>query len=294
MEGSPWTLLSKEDEVMRTLLVLLGLFLMVVPGMAQAPAGFCGVEDLDPDMARWIEGMVKSLPRPEMRIAGSVQIPIAFHVVYAGTKGRVTDRQNATLMNNLNAAFSGSPFSFLLASVDRTSNKRWYGDCLKYEQTIKRRLAVDPRHTLNIYTCKTSNFPQTGGILGFAYFPFMFPENSYMHGAVLHPALMPGGHPEVGVYGLIVAHEIGHYLGLYHTFQGGCGANGDFVADTPAEAKPTGTCAAGTDTCPAIAGLDDVSNFMNYGDDLCMNHFTPGQIQRMVEQTSAFRPGIYN
>ena len=282
---------------MRTLtLVLLGLLLLVVPGMAQAPAGFCGVEDLDQETARWVEGLVKSLPRPEMRLAGSVQIPVAFHVVYAGTKGRVSDQQIATLLNNLNAAYSGSPFSFHLASVDRTNNKAWYGNCLssKNEKVMKRRLAVDPRRTLNIYTCKTSNFPVTGGVLGYAYLPFMFPENSYMHGAVLHPALMPGGHPEVGVYGMIVAHELGHYLGLYHTFQGGCGATGDFVADTPAEAKPTGNCAAGTDTCPAVVGLDDVTNFMNYGDDLCMNHLTPGQIQRMVEQTSAFRPGIYN
>lgn len=280
---------------MRTLtLVVCGLFLTVVPGPAQAPAGFCGVEDLDGDTVRWIEGLMERLPRPEVRAAGSVRVPVAFHVVHSGPKGRVSDRQIETLMENLNAAFTGSPFSFHLASVDRTNNKRWYGDCLKHEKTMKRRLAVDPRHTLNIYTCKTSDFPRTGGVLGFAYFPFMFPENSYMHGAVLHPATMPGAHARVGVYGLITAHELGHYFGLYHTFQGGCGANGDFVADTPAEARPTGTCAAGTDTCPAISGLDDVSNFMNYGDDLCMNHFTPGQIQRMVEQTSAFRPGIYN
>jgi len=280
---------------MRTLtLVLLGLLLMVVPVMGQAPEGTCGVKDLDQETARWIEGMLKSMPRPEMRLAGSVEIPIAFHVVYAGTKGRVSDQKIATLMNNLNAAFSGSPFSFRLAKVDRTNNKTWYGNCMKHEQTMKRRLAVDPRRTLNIYSCKTSNFPTTGGVLGFAYFPFMFPENSYMHGAVIHPALMPGGHPEVGVYGNIVAHEIGHYLGLYHTFQGGCGPNGDFVADTPAEGKPTGDCAAATDTCPSILGLDDVTNFMNYGDDLCMNHFTPGQIQRMVDMTSTLRPGIYN
>ncbi|MEA2562649.1 MAG: hypothetical protein QOH06_4153 [Acidobacteriota bacterium] len=277
-------------------LVLFGLTLMAAPGMAQAPAGFCGVEDLDQDTARWVESLVKSLPRPEMRLAGSVQIPVAFHVVYAGTKGRVSDQQIATLLNNLNAAYGDSPFSFHLASVSRTNNKTWYGNCLslKNEKTMKRRLAVDPRHTLNIYTCKTSNFPVTGGVLGYAYLPFMFPENSYMHGAVLHPALMPGGHPQVGVYGMIVGHELGHYLGLYHTFQGGCGATGDFVADTPDEGRPTGTCTAGTDTCPAFPGLDDVTNFMNYGDDLCMDHFTPGQIQRMVEQTSALRPGIYN
>lgn len=278
---------------MRTLtLTLLGLLLLFAPAAAQAPAGTCGVQDLDLETARWVEGMVKSLPRAEMQAPGSVRIPVAFHVIHHGKKGRVSTRQIETLIDNLNVAFSETPFSFELASVSRTNNRGWYGDCLRNEKILKRRLAVNPTRTLNIYTCKISDFPNTGGVIGFAYFPFMFPENSYMHGAVLHPATMPGGHPEVGVYGLVTAHEIGHYLGLYHTFQGGC-ADGDFVADTPAQGRPTFTCDVGIDTCVGAEGKDDVKNFMNYTDDLCMDRFSPGQIQRMVDQTSALRPGIY-
>src|SRR6187402_270757 len=101
---------------MRTLtLVLIALLLTAVPGAAQAPAGFCGVEDLDQDTARWVESLVKSLPRPELRLAASVEIPVAFHVVYAGPKGRVSDQKIATLIDNLNAAYGDSPFSFRLA-----------------------------------------------------------------------------------------------------------------------------------------------------------------------------------
>jgi hypothetical protein len=92
-----------------------------------------------------------------------------------------------------------------------------------------------------------------------------------------------------------MTHEIGHWFGLFHVFQGGC-ADGDFCADTPAQASPSYSHMATPgdfnscpprDSCPAQPGLDNIQNFMDYTD--CSSLFTPCQGGRMVQSYQNYR-----
>ena len=98
--------------------------------------------------------------------------------------------------------------------------------------------------------------------------------------------------------GRTTTHEVGHYLNLYHTFQGGCSeiGGGDLCADTPAVASAgsnSSVCTPGNDSCPTPLGSPDmVENYMDYSSDACMNVFTNDQKARVVAAitTASNRP----
>lgn len=97
--------------------------------------------------------------------------------------------------------------------------------------------------------------------------------------------------------GATLVHEIGHWLNLFHTFQGGCadGATvGDRIPETPAENAPTFGCPAqgSVDTCPSLPGPDSLSNYMAYTSDACMYQFTPQQRARMQLAWTELRAGV--
>jgi len=174
-----------------------------------------------------------------------------------------------------------------LYSIERVNNTAWsqqnsYAD----EAAMKQALAISPATTLNVYTGDIG-----GGLLGWAYFPNSFPEDNYMHGVVLLYSSLPGGSAYPYNEGDTGTHEVGHYLGLYHTFEGGCSAPGDHIDDTSYEQSAAYGCPRGRNTC-SEPGLDPIENFMDYSDDACMNHFTADQGGRMGNMVELYKRSL--
>ena len=226
-----------------------------------------------------------------IREKATVIIPVAVHVVaHDDGYADVPDNQIDAQMQVLNDAYNGTGFGFTLASVDRTYNTKWsthrYGS--RQAALMKEALAIDPATTFNLYFCDLG-----AGLLGYATFPDMYPEDSYMHGVVCVYSSLPGGTFVPYNEGDTATHEVGHFLGLYHTFQGGCPLPGDYIDDTAPEASAAFGCPEGRDTC--VGGdVDPIHNFMDYTDDYCMDRFTADQSTRMNEQMALYRPTMFS
>jgi hypothetical protein len=207
--------------------------------------------------------------------------------------GDVSDATIAAQMDVINQAFSGvdsggMAYEFDLLKTTRSADRKWYTGCYgRSERAMKSALREGGANTLNIYSCNPSN-----GILGYATFPTSYDAQPSLDGVVILDESMPGGTAFPYNEGDTLTHEIGHWLGLYHTFQGGCGdysgSSGDFVADTAPEAEPAYQCAP-RDTCTADARPDPIFNFMDYTTDACMYEFTPGQTTRSDLFWQAYR-----
>ena len=226
----------------------------------------------------------------EMDVTGGT-IPVYWHVINNGSSasaGNISDSQIASQINVLNNAYASWGWSFNLVATTRTTNASWYtctgGTC---ESEMKNALRQGSADDLNIYSNNMG-----GGLLGWATFPSSYAGQPKMDGVVVLFSSLPGGSAAPYNQGDTATHEVGHWMGLYHTFQGGCArklTGGDAVADTPAERSPAYGCPTGRDSCASLAGLDPITNFMDYSDDACMFQFTGGQDSRMDSQFTTYR-----
>jgi Pregnancy-associated plasma protein-A len=290
---------------MRALALLLGLTAVLAATAAPAGAGghddaavcFSGLDRLLTSAANARGGVVREkdtgdppaeVPRSKQGQGGptfAATVPVWFHVISPdGVVGNVKDSVIQRQLQVINANFTGTGFTYVLAGVTRTVNESWYllnstGD----EQEMKKALRRGGADTLNVYSTSGAGF------LGWAYYPSTYDSREYIDGIVIDYRSMPGG--EYGrefSLGKTLTHEAGHWLGLYHTFQGGCNTNGDYVADTPPMRVPTSGCPEGKDTCPE-PGLDPIHNYMDYSFDSCYTEFSLGQTARMQDQWLFYR-----
>jgi hypothetical protein len=249
----------------------------------------CGTRKIDGTEAREMEKDFRTrLAALGDFVPQARTVPVYFHIIQSttDTTGRVTDQQVADQMRVLSDAFAPAGVSFSLVSVDRTTNNTWYTHTpgSTAESQMKTALRKGGKESLNFYTCALG-----GGLLGYATFPSSFASQPTLDGVVCLNTSLPGGTAAPYNLGDTGTHEVGHWAGLFHTFQNGCNTRtGDFVADTAPEKSPAYGCPTGRDTCSS-AGVDPIDNFMDYVDDSCMTRFTAGQNTRMNQQFTSFR-----
>ncbi|MGH3388666.1 MAG: zinc metalloprotease [Actinomadura sp.] len=222
--------------------------------------------------------------------AANINIPVYVHVLHSGATGNLSDATINSQMAVLNTTYSGKTggaatgFTFSLQGVTRTDNAAWYTRPEENETAIKTKLRKGDKRALNLYTVGLSD-----QVLGWSTFPWEYAAHPTMDGVVVHAGSLPGGAITGFDKGYTATHEVGHWLGLYHTFQNGCAQPGDTVDDTPYERDPSSGCPNARDTCPAATGADPVHNFMDYSQDACMSQFSSGQGERMRKIFMTYR-----
>jgi PKD repeat protein len=159
------------------------------------------------------------------------------------------------------------------------------------EQALKSYVQWDPHKYLNIWVPVSLK----DNLLGYATFPTWLPFAPQNDGVVINGRNLGRGNgtPQSAYnLGRTGTHEVGHWLGLYHTFQDGCSGmtaqncltQGDEVCDTPPTSNPMFGCPVNlNNSCQEspVDRNDQTMNYMDYTDDRCMYMLSQGQRDRI-------------
>lgn len=259
-------------------------------------------------------------PFPSGSAAGGLQssnvkiIPVVVHVIHNGGTENISDAQIQSQMDVLNEDFrkmSGtngdgngidSEIEFCLAKITpdgKCTNgivriQSTFTNHQTYQRSMLKNLSYwDNIRYLNMYVVKSIN--GSSGTLGYSSFPGGPPDEDGI--VVRHNYFGRTGTASASL-GRTTTHEISHWFGLYHTFNGGCGvdtcADGDYVCDTPPAANPNFGCPTINSCTNDVPDVNDqIQNYLDYSDDACKNMFTAGQSIRMNATLNTFRWNIW-
>lgn len=185
--------------------------------------------------------------------------------------------------------------SFYLKGITRSNIANWFEEMEDSVKEFKPYLHQGDCTTLNIYSGDLS-------FLGSAQYPIHCNENLMYDGVMIKHSSIPGvteeSIPNDYFEGDSLTHEVGHWLGLYHTFEGvTCQEGDDHILDTATQEYDLGVmaqCKHGTNSCPFSEGNDPIHNFMNYSPDCCMDSFTQGQKDHMMAMIQKYRSSSSN
>ena len=285
---------------------------------AQDPCGFDLYVKRNQTAISNAENLIKLnlLNKPLTKIHDSVRIiPVVVHVIHLGGTENISDAQIQSQIDVLNEDFrkilgtngdgTGVDTKIEFCLAKRTPN----GQCtngivrvnsslsnhLTYQRSMLKNLSYwDNTRYLNMYVVKTIN--GSGGILGYSSFPG---GPAAEDGIVIRHNYFGRIGTASTSLGRTTTHEIGHWFGLYHTFNNGCGTDvcfdGDYVCDTPPVAAPNFGCPTSVNSCSNdVPDLQDlVDNYLDYSNDNCKSMFTAGQKARMQATLDTIRLDIW-
>ncbi|CUA69350.1 Extracellular metalloprotease GLRG_06511 [Rhizoctonia solani] len=215
--------------------------------------------------------------------AFATSLNVYWHVISSDNTlegGNIPDSQIIASLKVLDEDYASSGLSYRIAGVDRTVNTDWFQNAgpNRQQTEMKHAMRKGGPADLNIYSVGPIKDIRGDELLGFATFPSSYARNPQNDGVVILYSTVPGGSEAPFNLGKTLTHEVGHWAGLYHTFEdhmggkgSGCEGFGDYVADTPAEASAASGCPTNRDTCAIMPGTDPIHNFMDYSDDACMD-----------------------
>jgi len=248
----------------------------------------------------------KTDQRAGQRTSSIEYIPVVVHIIHNGGPENISNAQVQAAINNINAKYlpnNGYQIQFCLAQRDPQGNATTgitrdvsvlTTETMELDDvTLKNINRWNPTCYLNIWVVKEIlSISMGSGVIGYGFFPSAYGTN--IDGVVIESTSF-GVNAATDAIG---AHEIGHYLGLYHTFENGCVNNnclqdGDQVCDTPPDQTTFASCNPSSNSCstdandpssnnPFTTDVPDLSDdYMDYSAITCYNQFTPGQYDRM-------------